>query len=211
MKCAGKENVKEPACGNGPSNFVHPPLSQSCETSTIVRRGFGGNAVTAVREISWQARYPAAPPSFCRLRDQMFINIALATNNAVGPSRRGTINGLSMTLGSLAKAAGPTSTSVVFAWSISQQPRRPFPLDFHLVFYLLALAMAVVAVASWNIIVQDEDTQEGLAVPPATTRTKTCHRHRDGGQVGGERRVAKRGELSRPKRNGSAVLWSDAG
>ncbi|CAN0113599.1 unnamed protein product [Ectocarpus sp. 12 AP-2014] len=95
----------------------------------------------------------------------MFINIALVTNNAVGPSRRGTLNGLSMMLGSLAKAAGPASTSVVFAWSISRQPRRPFPLDFHLVFYVLAFAMGVVAVASWNTIVQDEDKGEGLANP----------------------------------------------
>lgn len=112
-------------------------------------------------------------PPLRRSLKQMFINIALVTNNAVGPSRRGTLNGLSMMLGSLAKAAGPTSTSVVYAWSISRQPRRRFPLDFHLVFYLLALAMAVVAAASWNVIVQDEDTGEGTANPPLSPEHNT--------------------------------------
>lgn len=70
---------------------------------------------------------------------QVFINVGLATNNAVEPSRRATLNGLSMTLGSLAKAAGPAFSSAVFAWSIDGDGRRSFPLDYHLVFYLLAL------------------------------------------------------------------------
>ncbi|CAM9564568.1 unnamed protein product [Ectocarpus sp. 6 AP-2014] len=90
----------------------------------------------------------------------VFINIALATNNAVEPSRRATLNGLSMTLGSLAKAAGPAFFSAIFAWSIDDDGRRPFPLDYHLVFYLLALSMTAVCWASWNVIVDD--------LPPAT-------------------------------------------
>lgn len=72
---------------------------------------------------------------------QVFINVALATNNAVEASRRGTLSGLSMTTGSLAKAAGPTFFSSIFAWSIDGR-RRPFPLDYHLAFYLLALGYA---------------------------------------------------------------------
>ncbi|CAM9579188.1 unnamed protein product [Ectocarpus fasciculatus] len=79
----------------------------------------------------------------------VFINVALATNNAVEPSRRGTLNGLSMTTGSLAKAAGPMFFSSIFAWSIDGR-RRPFPLDYHLAFYLLALGMVVVSWASWG-------------------------------------------------------------
>ncbi|CAM9581917.1 unnamed protein product [Ectocarpus sp. 12 AP-2014] len=90
----------------------------------------------------------------------VFINVALATNNAVEPSRRATLNGLSMTLGSLAKAAGPAFFSAIFAWSIDDDGRRPFPLDCHLVFYLLALSMTAVCWASWNVIVDD--------LPPAT-------------------------------------------
>lgn len=70
---------------------------------------------------------------------KVFINVALATNNAVEPSRRATLNGLAMTLGSLAKAAGPAFSSAIFAWSIDGDSTRPFPLDYHLVFYLLSL------------------------------------------------------------------------
>ncbi|CAB1117719.1 unnamed protein product [Ectocarpus sp. CCAP 1310/34] len=69
----------------------------------------------------------------------VFTNVALATNNAVEPSRWATLNGLSMMLGSLAKAVGPAFFSAIFAWSIDDDGRRPFPLDYHLVFYLLAL------------------------------------------------------------------------
>ncbi|CAN0223141.1 unnamed protein product [Pylaiella littoralis] len=85
----------------------------------------------------------------------VFINVALATNNAVEPSRRATLNGLSMTLGSLAKAAGPAFTSAIFAWSIDADSSRPFPMDYHLVFYLLAFSMAAVCWASWNVITGD--------------------------------------------------------
>lgn len=88
----------------------------------------------------------------------MFVNIALVTNNAVDPSRRGTLNGLSMTIGSLAKAAGPTALSITFAWSINRP--RPFPFDYHLAFYLLALGMLVVAFASWDVVSLDS-TEKG--------------------------------------------------
>ncbi|CAM9442342.1 unnamed protein product, partial [Laminaria digitata] len=72
----------------------------------------------------------------------MCINFSLAINSAVDPSQRGTLNGLSMMLGSLATAVGPTVFSTIFAWSINR--RRPFPLDRHLVFCLFALGMVVV-------------------------------------------------------------------
>ena len=95
---------------------------------------------------------------------QVFINVALATNNAVDPSKRGTVNGLSMTLGSLAKAAGPTVSSTAFAWSING--RHPFPFDRHLTFCLLALGMVVVTVMSWNVVVSPEKKVSGVASFP---------------------------------------------
>ena len=98
-------------------------------------------------------------------QQQVFINVALATNNAVDPSQRGTVNGLSMTLGSLAKAAGPTAASTVFAWSIHR--RRPFPFDYHLIFYLLALGMVVVTVVSWNVVISPvEPEPKGTPAAP---------------------------------------------
>eukprot|EP00752_Nemacystus_decipiens_P011400 g10125.t2 len=96
----------------------------------------------------------------------LFINIALATNNSVEPSRRATVNGLSMMLGSLAKAAGPAFFSAIFAWSIDGNA-RPFPLDYHLVFYMLALSMVFVSWASWNVITGDPPPR-----PEVTTEAK---------------------------------------
>lgn len=95
----------------------------------------------------------------------MFINVALATNNALDSSQRGTVNGLSMMLGSLTRAAGPTVTSTIFAWSI--QHRHPFPFDQHLVFGLLALCMVVVTVVSWNIVISplEQKPKGATAVP----------------------------------------------
>ncbi|CBN75080.1 conserved unknown protein [Ectocarpus siliculosus] len=103
----------------------------------------------------------------------VFINVALATNNAVEPSRRGTLTGLSMTTGSLAKAAGPTFFSSIFAWSIDGR-RRPFPLDYHLAFYLLALGMVLVSWASWGTICSPEpvQSQSAACVVPARDRWK---------------------------------------
>ncbi|CAM9287714.1 unnamed protein product [Ectocarpus sp. 8 AP-2014] len=103
----------------------------------------------------------------------VFINVALATNNAVEPSRRGTLTGLSMTTGSLAKAAGPTFFSSIFAWSIDGR-RRPFPLDYQLAFYLLALGMVVVSWASWGTIFSPEpiESQSAACVVPARDRGK---------------------------------------
>lgn len=105
----------------------------------------GGKATTIEQKTTENPKLSsrAAPPPFLsasisQKRPQVFINVALATNNAVDPSRRATLNGLSMTLGSLAKAGGPAFFSAVFAWSIDGG-KRAFPLDYHLVFYLLSL------------------------------------------------------------------------
>ena len=67
-----------------------------------------------------------------------------------------------MTTGSLAKAAGPPFFAVVFAWSIKYP--HPFPFDYHLVFYLMAILMAVLVWASWDVIripeTREDSTEE---------------------------------------------------
>lgn len=96
------------------------------------------------------------------------MTVAVATNNAVEPEKRGELNGLAMMVGSLAKAMGPFFFSVVFAWSISKD--RPFPLGPHLAYLIVSLGMFLVATIGWNIISdeeeraskpQTEDPQEG--------------------------------------------------
>ncbi|CAM9131751.1 unnamed protein product, partial [Laminaria digitata] len=87
----------------------------------------------------------------------VLINVSLATNNAVHPSQRGTINGLSMAMGALAKAAGPIVSSTVFAWSINGD--HPFPFDCHLIFCIFSLGMVVVTAMTWNIDISPAKTQ----------------------------------------------------
>lgn len=81
---------------------------------------------------------------------QVFINIAVATNNAVDATKRGELNGLGMAVNSMVRALAPVVLSVIFAWSI-QRP-RPFPFGPHLAFLLLGLGMLVVAVIGWKVI-----------------------------------------------------------
>lgn len=66
-----------------------------------------------------------------------FCAIALLINQSVDINSRASVNGLTMTLGSLSKAFGPPIGSITYAWSI--QHNFPFPLDFHLVFIIVAL------------------------------------------------------------------------
>ncbi|CAN0142038.1 unnamed protein product [Ascophyllum nodosum] len=94
--------------------------------------------------------------------NMIFISIALATNNAVDRSRRGALNGVSMTVGSLAKAAGPTGFAIVFAWSINRP--RVFPFDYQLAFYVMALLMAVTTVAGWDVIHPPEAVESEATV-----------------------------------------------
>ena len=71
--------------------------------------------------------------SFC------FATIALCLNNSVETERRGTLNGLNMTIGSLAKAIGPPIGTASFAWSLTNG--LPFPIDFHFIFISLMISM----------------------------------------------------------------------
>lgn len=62
-----------------------------------------------------------------------------------------------MTTASLTKAASPTFFAVVFAWSINRP--RPFPFNYQLAFYVMAVLMAVVSFAGWDVI-RIPDTEE---------------------------------------------------
>jgi MFS family permease len=64
-----------------------------------------------------------------------FSSVFVLTNNSVGASQRGAVNGLSMTLGGVAKAVGPLAGSVIFAWSINNGVHRP-PFNFMCIFII---------------------------------------------------------------------------
>ena len=60
------------------------------------------------------------------------------------------MNGLSTMMGSLARVISPIVCSSLYAYSINSN--QAFPLDYHLVFYLLALVRLSVACMGWNTI-----------------------------------------------------------
>lgn len=69
-----------------------------------------------------------------------FAGNAILINRSVSADKRASVNGLSMTIGSIAKALGPCLGSLIFAVSINYN--TPFPFDFHLIFFLLTIATA---------------------------------------------------------------------
>lgn len=81
---------------------------------------------------------------------QFFMGVSLAINDATGPDRRGELNGISATVGSFSRAISPIICSALFAFSIVGD--RPFPFDYHLVFYLLAVVRLAVAYMGWSTI-----------------------------------------------------------
>jgi hypothetical protein len=70
-----------------------------------------------------------------------FASLALVLNHCVAKDKRGSLNGLSMTFGSLAKSFGPLFGAMAFAWSIDRI--RPFPIDYHLVFLVISCSCLV--------------------------------------------------------------------
>lgn len=115
-----------------------------------------------------QQSTPDAPPP-CLFPSppsrQVLVNVSLATNNAIHPSQRGTVNGLSVVIGSLAKATGPIVSSTIFARSIHRP--RPFPLDRHLIFCIFALGIVIGTATSWDIDISPiRPEPKGTAVVP---------------------------------------------
>eukprot|EP00904_Undaria_pinnatifida_P001778 jgi/Undpi1/11600/HiC_scaffold_30.g13895.m1 len=83
-----------------------------------------------------------------------YISLALVTNNAVGSHRRGELNGMSVTIESLAKAISPIVCSALFAVSI--HGNRSYPMDHYFVFYLLASTRLSIAFLAWNYAADNE-------------------------------------------------------
>ena len=88
--------------------------------------------------------------ALCPPPRQFYIGVSLAVNNATRPDRRGEMNGIYMTTTSISRAVSPVFASTLFAWSIDGG--LPFPFDYHLAFYFLALIRLTVACLGWNRI-----------------------------------------------------------
>eukprot|EP00904_Undaria_pinnatifida_P005739 jgi/Undpi1/2295/HiC_scaffold_13.g05679.m1 len=85
---------------------------------------------------------------FCT--NSFYVGISVAVNNATGPERRGELNGIAAAVTAFTKALSPVLCSVLFAFSIDGN--KPFPFDYHFVFYLLTVMRLVVAWMGWNKI-----------------------------------------------------------
>lgn len=68
-----------------------------------------------------------------------FASCALILNNCVEAEKRASLNGLSMSFGSMSKSVGPFLGSLAFAWSVNNKFNY-FPLDFHFVFVLVSIS-----------------------------------------------------------------------
>lgn len=69
-------------------------------------------------------------------------SVFVLINNACRRRDRGAGNGIGQTCASLGRAVGPAVCGIVFAWS--QRAQLPWPLDYHVVFYMLAVLTVLV-------------------------------------------------------------------
>jgi hypothetical protein len=79
----------------------------------------------------------------CALRFSLgttFTCIFTILNNSVPAEARGRMQGVAMTVGSLARAIGPTVGAELFAWSLTNG--SGFPIDQHFVFLRMCVANA---------------------------------------------------------------------
>lgn len=67
----------------------------------------------------------------------IFTSISLITNNSVTPNKRAKLNSIGMFVGSIFKGVGPYVAATLFSATASSG--LPFPLDYHFIFYLLAI------------------------------------------------------------------------
>lgn len=106
-----------------------------------------------------KCEYPLTVPALSWPRMlQIYVNIAVATNNAVDPSRCAELNGLTTMAASLGKAFAPFTCAPLFAWSIDRNSFTPF--GAHFCFIVLALGMLVVSITGWNSIKSKQDDEE---------------------------------------------------
>lgn len=93
---------------------------------------------------------PRPPVTAAFIFDQFLLAISVTVNNAPGRDRRAELNGLSITIESLARAISPMACSALFAFSTNGN--YPYPFEYHFVFYLLGSIRLVAACTGWNRI-----------------------------------------------------------
>jgi len=78
-----------------------------------------------------------------------FMALSLILNTLdLGP-RAGFFNGLSSSAGALGRAGAPLIVGTLWSYSIGRGAALPYPVDFHVAFYLIALLAAVCLLVSF--------------------------------------------------------------
>jgi len=67
----------------------------------------------------------------------------------VDASLRGSVNGLAMTIGSIAKAIGPAAAGSIYAWSLTNS--LSFPFDVYFIFIVISISSVLLIWAAYKI------------------------------------------------------------
>ncbi|KAK5999258.1 putative peptide/nitrate transporter [Cladobotryum mycophilum] len=85
-------------------------------------------------------------------------SLQIMVNDFVRPKDRALMNGLAQSVGSLARAIGPSLGGFTWSWSLGNGLKAPF--DFHINFILLAVVAAGQILTTWSLPSQDQiDTE----------------------------------------------------
>lgn len=85
------------------------------------------------------------------------------TNNATPPEHRGVVNGVAVTLETLAKGVGPISTSITFAWTLERWGYAGHPVVFVAMAagaFMVAVGCACLPKTVENVVSEGNDAQE---------------------------------------------------
>jgi MFS family permease len=136
------------------------PLVTLVPVSLIFHHSTSTNDVDGTRTLSWSAFvYLGILLAVCRIFGLVFFSsVTIATNRTVIPSQRGTMNGLSMLGGSIAKGLGPIFAGWLTAFGISSGTFPP-KVGAVVVFLVIGLSAAFTAIMTL-VMLREKDAQE---------------------------------------------------
>lgn len=110
-----------------------------------------------------------------------FSASSLLINRSVPQHQRASLNGVSMTLSSVAKAIGPCIISLAYAWSVESDyttgnQKHKFPFDFHLVFILLALC-ALLTAFCFDVLYTEVERESSTPALVSSLSSSNSHSH----------------------------------
>ena len=106
-----------------------------------------------IRPLETSSTHFPAPFDHRSLLPQVNLALSVASTNMVRSDMRGKMAGLYNMTESLGRFLGPAGFATTFAWSIA--PSSYDWVDYHFVFLLAAVSMALVAALAWGTITHE--------------------------------------------------------